>query len=143
MIKDPTVLTQLSNEGAERAVLACLMKEPALMALCIGKVKQDDFINENNSYLFSIMVSVFNKSGGKPTSFDITTLQTLAKEKGVEEQFIQKSGGKQYMEFLYFTQNAMIDIGAMNNYVETIASLAAKRKLYDTSSEFLDTIDSC
>lgn len=140
MLDESTALAQLSNEGAERAVLACLMKEPGMMANCIGKITQEDFTNSNNAYLFGIMVSLYNKSGGKPTSFDITTLQTLAREKGVEDQFIEKSGGKQYIEFLYFTQSTMIDIGAISDYILTISSLSVKRNLYKTNKEFLNKI---
>ncbi len=65
----------LSDEGAERAVLACLIKEPALMVECSAKITSVDFTNESNAYLYEIMVSLFKRNGGKDCRFDIATLQ--------------------------------------------------------------------
>lgn len=136
--EDP--ISNLSDEGSERAILACLMAEPTKMSEAIGRIAPEDFVNENNSYLFRIMVSVYHKNGGKSCKFDITTLQTLAREQKVEEQFIEKSGGSEYIEFLSIVKNSFIEVANFGSYVETVLGLSVKRKLYNNGQQFLQTI---
>lgn len=126
----------LVDEGIERAVLTCLMKQPVLMVECSLKVKDEDFVNENNRYLYSIMASVYAKAGGKNCDFDITTLVSLAKQKGVEEDFIRKSGGNQYIEYLLIVKDSMVSLEKFHTYIQRLTDLTTKRKLLLETEEF-------
>ncbi len=131
---------QLVDEGIERAILACLMKEPSKMNEAFSKIKDEDFVNENNRYLFSIMSAVFSKNGGKNCSFDMTTLLSLAKQRGVEEDFIVKSGGTQYIEFLTIVKDSMVSVEKFDQYLYTLLDFGIKRKLYAETEAFKNEI---
>lgn len=130
----------LVDEGIERAVLGCLIKQPALMTECVSRLKDTDFVNENNKYLYSIMTAIYNKTGGHNVSFDTSTLLSLARQKGVEEDFIRKSGGSEYIEFLNIVKDSMISIDKFKFYLETLSNYSIRRKLYENVELFKQEI---
>lgn len=130
----------LSDEGAERALLACLMKAPSKMVDCSAVLSAKDFTNENNAYLYDIMLNLFKKTGGKNCSFDIATMQMLAREKGAEDRFLQRSGGEEYIGFLNIVKESWVDVASFQIYVDKVASLSIRRKLIDGQKEFTDKI---
>jgi len=139
-------LMKLSDSGAERAVLACLMSNPQKMNDCVDVLEVESFFNDNNKYLYAIMLGIFKKKVGSNFTFDISFLQSMARERGVEDSFIAKSGGKSYLEFLTLTKESFVDCSSFNNYVDRIISLHTKRKLLvslkDASDKVLSSKDS-
>lgn len=130
----------LSDEGAERALLACLMKAPAKMVDCTAVIAAKDFTNENNAYLYEIMVGLFKKNGGKNCNFDLATLQMLAKEKGAEDRFIQRSGGEEYIGYLNIVKESWVDVASFQTYVDKVYTLSLRRRLVDSQKAFADKI---
>jgi replicative DNA helicase len=106
----------------------------------------DSFFNDNNKYLYAIMVGIFKKKVGSSFTFDISFLQSMARERGVEDNFIARSGGKSYLEFLTLTKDSLVDCSSFGNYVDRIISLHTKRKLLislnDASNKVLSSKDS-
>lgn len=127
----------LSNDAAERAILGCLIKLPGLMVECSSKINPEDFTNDHNKYLYKIMLHIFTKQNGKKDYvFDLASLHILAKEKGAEEIFFEKSGGRDYIEFLNIIKESFVDISKFENYIETVHNLAVKRKLVQNLEAF-------
>lgn len=130
----------LSDEGAERAVLASIMQDPSLMTECAIRLDDSDFINESNRYLYGIMLALFKSSGGKQLAFDITTLLSEAKQRGVEEQFIKRSGGEEYITFLTITKDMHINLKNFDRYVDKVLSFSVKRRLVESAEDFVHDI---
>lgn len=129
----------LSDPGTENGILACLMTEPAKMVDAAIKLKPEDFCEEEAKYLFSIMLAIYNKKNGKNCHYDITTLRSIAKESGKEEDFLAKTG-KEYVEYLNLVQKSMVRLEMFESYTDRVASLSVKRKLYRKNEEFKRTI---
>lgn len=123
-------VAKLSDSGAERAILACLMTNPAKISTCFNDLHPDDFFNENNKYLYIIMLSLFQKRGLSNLSFDISMLLSIAKERGVDKEFIEKSGGVQYLEYLKLTKDSFVNCDSFDGYVDRVIMFSNKRKLF-------------
>lgn len=137
-----TTDSRLVSFASERAILACLMKEPVKMIDCSTKLTPEDFAGPNNRYLYRIMSHIFAKSGGKKCDFDITSLIERAKELGKEEQFLEASGGRDQLEFLKTIKDSdgFVSLENFDGYVDTIYSLSVKRKLLDNAEAFKEKI---
>lgn len=134
-----TVL-KLSDEGIERAVLACLMIEPTKMVEASVKLSIDDFVNNNNKYLYEIMLAIYKKHGAGKYSFDLASLISIAESKGARDKFLERSGGEEYIEFLNIVKNSMVDINKFNFYVDRISQLSTKRKLVLNAEAFKEEV---
>lgn len=132
-------LIKLTDEGLERAVLACLMKDSSKMLECSTRLTPQDFTNPRNSYLYEIMLHMFKKNGAK-SSFDLASIMSIAESKGSKDKFIEKSGGEEYIEFLTNVKNSMIDIYKCNSYAETLIELSTKRKLVKNAEAFKEEV---
>ncbi len=131
----------LSNDAAERAILTSLIKVPGLMVDCSLRVNPEDFTNEHNRYLYKLMLHIFtSKNGKKDYTFDLSSLHILAKERGAEQLFLERSGGKDYIEFLTITKDSWVDISNFENYIATVHNLAVKRKLVQNLEAFQNKI---
>ncbi len=129
----------LSDVGAEKAILACLMTEPAKMVEASVRLKSEDFYEASSQYLYMIMSAIYSKKMGKGCVYDITTLRSVAAQQGKEEDFLAKTG-KEYLEYLTMVQESMVDLASFQDYVDTVYSLSMKRKLLKTNEEFKKTI---
>ncbi len=130
---------KLSDVGTEKAILACIMKEPSKMIEASVKIRPDDFFEDETRYLFSIMLGIFNKKSGKDCHYDITTLRSTAKDYGKEEDFLRKTG-KEYIEYLTIVKESMVDLASFEPYIERVASLSLKRRLLRASENFRNNI---
>jgi replicative DNA helicase len=133
--KDVDIL-KLSDEGIERATIACLMIDPSKMMECSTSLTPDDFINVNNKYLYDIMLALYKKNGAGKCSFDLASIMSIAESKGIKETFIQKSGGEEYIEFLNNVKNSMVDINRFTHYVARLTELNTKRKILSSLNSF-------
>ncbi len=129
----------LSDPGTEKAILACLMKEPAKMVEASTKLKSEDFFEEKSRYLFSIMLALYNKKAGKDCKYDIATLRLTARNHGKEEEFENKTG-IEFIAYLDIVMNSMIDLSSFDTYVNKIYELSLKRKLIQTNESFKKVI---
>ncbi len=132
-------ILKLTDEGIERAVLACLMKEHSKMIQCSTRLAPEDFMSQNNRYLYEIFLAMFKKNGAK-ASFDLSSIISIAESTGSKDKFIERSGGEDYIEFLSAMKNSMIDIYKFNVYVDRLNELSTKRKLLSSLGSFKDEI---
>ncbi len=126
-IQEQEVLNRLSDAGSERVVLACLMENPSLMVECATKLEAKDFTNKYNQYLFGVMFGIFKAE--KEPKYDIASLLIIARKANKESDFIEKSGGEKYLDYLTTIKETQIDASKFSYYVEVISNFAAKRKL--------------
>ena len=128
----------ISDLWSERAVLACLMLAPEKMIDCSIRLRQEDFANPNNQYLYSLMSFIFSRGG--EYKFDISTLMSMARNQGKEIQFLERSGGESYLEFLESIKTTSIDTSIFNNYVDQVKECSNKRQIFNRLSDVQEKI---
>lgn len=133
-------MAKLSDEGIERAILACLMIEPTKMVDCSTKLTIEDLVNQNNKYLYEIMLAVYKKHGAGKYSFDLASLISIAESNGAKDKFLEKSGGEEYIEYLTIVKNSMVDVNKFDSYLERILELSIKRKILKNVDEFKNEV---
>ncbi len=129
----------LSDVGAERAILACIMKDPTRMLDASTKLMTDDFFEEESRYLYAIILKIYTKNGGKNCFYDITSLRSLARDGGKEEDFLIKTG-HEYIEYLTVVKDSLTQLENFDSYVTRVIDLSVKRKLIKANDRFKEEI---
>lgn len=111
------------DTAAERAVLACIMKNGVLMHEAVTLLKATDIYNVYNNFIFKVMRYIYERQSrtGVKASYDVMSLISATKEiassRDDSDDFISKTGG---MDHLKAIESAPINIESFRQYVETV-----------------------
>ena len=152
--------SDIYNFGIETALLSVFMQHPEAIEKAIARqLEAEHFHNDNVSYLYSCMLSIrkFAKTNSNTPCFDCSSMLNEAKKRGkeIEERFINKAGGLQFLNNLQ--TNVTADVDSLDYYLDSVfqrhirvqAFRAAKRvqelavqSEEENTGEFLGQIES-
>ena len=126
------------DTAAERAVLACVMKDGSLMHEAIAMLKASDIYNVYNNFLFKVMRYIYERQSktGVSASYDVMSLISATKEIAARnenpEDFISRVGG---MDHLRAIETAPINLASFKQYVETVLQRSTRVIAYRKARE--------
>jgi replicative DNA helicase len=123
----------LYDPGVERGVLACIMAHPDLLVEAKRTVKPEHFFYPMHQYTYRCMLFVAESAArnGWPISFDLTTVECVAKQAGPEffNNFVQRTEGmakwREIQEFGNY-----VDGNGFQRYVAALRDRAARVAIY-------------
>jgi replicative DNA helicase len=134
----PSMLETLSpqkalphSEESERAVLAGVMLDQALLPTISGRLKPEDFYGERHQILYRAMLELQEELVG----IDLRTLQAKLEQQALFE----KAGGISYVANLDLD---LPDLGRLDSYVEIVKERSVRRRLIEASGKIIrDCLD--
>ena len=114
------------SDESERAVLAAVLLEPALLPLISARLTVDDFYLERHRHVYQAMLDL--QEGG--VEIDLRTLQARLEER-VQ---LEAAGGLAYLATLDVD---LPDLSRVDAYAEIVKERSVRRRLVETSSEII------
>ncbi len=127
----------LEAVGAERALLAIIMKKPDSLFIADEILEESDFTNNGNKLIYSLMRDILNEDAN--AALDHFILISRAEEKGIKEFFRLTNNGD-LLEALEQTAKSVKESG-LNKYIAAIKKATVKRVLINTVDELKDDIE--
>jgi replicative DNA helicase len=112
------------SEESERAVLAAVLLDPALLASVSGRLRADDFYSDRHRTIYAAMLELQEGS----TAIDLRTLQAALEHRGA----LDAVGGFGYLAGLDVD---LPDLGRFETYVEIVKERSVRRRLIDVCRE--------
>jgi replicative DNA helicase len=112
------------SEESERAVLAAVLLDPALLASVSGRLRADDFYSDRHRTIYAAMLELQEES----TAIDLRTLQAALEHRGA----LDSVGGFGYLAGLDVD---LPDLGRFETYVEIVKERSVRRRLIDVCRE--------
>lgn len=123
--------------GAERAVLAIILKKPDVFFEVSDMVTEDDFSNIGNKLIFSVMKDILEKD--KDSKLDHFLIISRAEQKGVED-FLRHTQNGELLEALETTKQS-INEESIHKHVAAVKDASVRRRLIDVVSNMGDEIE--
>jgi replicative DNA helicase len=130
-------MQMLQALGAERAVLAILMKKPELFFSINDIINEGDFTNIGNKLIFSIMKDIVEKD--KDCKLDHFVIISRAEQKGIDD-FLRHTQNGELLEALETTK-ASVNIETINKHVHAVKDASVRRNLIDLFSNMRDEVE--
>jgi len=127
----------LEAVGAERALLAIIMKKPDSIFIADEILDEDDFTNSGNKLIYSLMRDIVFEDAS--ASLDHFILISRAEEKGIKDFFKLTQNGD-LLEALEQTKKS-IQEKSLNKYIVAIKKATIKRTLLFTIDDLKDDIE--
>jgi len=124
--------------GAERAVLAILLKQPDTLLLVDDILDVDDFTNNGNQMIYGLMRDIVTEDPS--TKLDSYVLISKAEEKGLKD-FLGATQNGALIEALEATRDS-INPEAIMKHVGAIKMASIKRQMIGTFDYLKDDIES-
>ncbi len=119
------------SEESERAVLAGVMLDQALLPTISGRLKPEDFYGERHQILYRVMLELQEEQVG----IDLRTVQAKLEQQALFE----KAGGISYLANLDLD---LPDLGRLDSYVEIVKERSVRRRLIEASGKIIrDCLD--
>lgn len=123
--------------GAERAVLACLMKQPDAYYEVNDIIAEDDFSNLGNKLIFSVMKDILENDKG--AKLDHYLIISRAEQKGIQD-FLRHTQNGELLDALETTKQS-VNTESLKKHVAAVKDASIRRKLIDTFSNMGDDIE--
>ena len=127
----------LEAVGAERALLAIIMKKPDSVFIADEILEEDDFTNSGNKLIYSLMKDIVFEDAN--ASLDHFILISRAEEKGIKDFFKLTQNGD-LLEALEQTKKSVKE-SSLNKYIAAIKKATVKRRLLLTIDDLKDDIE--
>ena len=119
--------TQLPrSEEAERAVLAALLLEPALLPMIAARLTVQDFYLERHRMVYQAMLDLQDAQ----VDIDMRTLQAQLEQRG----HLEPAGGLAYLASLDVD---LPDLSRVDAYAEIVKERSVRRRLVEASTEII------
>ncbi|GIW67523.1 MAG: replicative DNA helicase [Candidatus Parcubacteria bacterium] len=126
---EPEILTSLSIEEVEEALLGALLIDDEAVIRIIDILKPDDFIRRENQIIYQAILDLFERRMG----IDLVTVGSRLKEK----KLLDEIGGQDYLVYLIHKAPT---IGNVYAYARIIKTNKAKRDLTELSRKIQELI---
>lgn len=123
--------------GAERAVLAILMKQPDVYFEVNDLIAEEDFSNLGNKLIFSVVKDILETD--KQSKLDHYLIISRAEQKGIED-FLRHTQNGELLEALETTKQS-INPETIKKHVLAVKEASVRRKLIDLTSNMGDEIE--
>ncbi|MHA2063175.1 MAG: DnaB-like helicase N-terminal domain-containing protein, partial [Candidatus Thorarchaeota archaeon] len=127
----------LEAVGAERALLAIIMKKPDSVFIADEILDESDFTNSGNGLIYSLMKDIVFEDS--EAALDRFILISRAQEKGIQDFFKLTQQGE-LLEALEQTKKS-INESSINKYIAAIKKATVKRTLLYTIDDVKNDIE--
>jgi replicative DNA helicase len=127
----------LQAVGAERAILATLMKQPDLYFGINDLVTENDFSNLGNKLIFSVMKDILENDKG--AKLDNYLILSRAEQKGIED-FLRHTQNGELLEALDTTKGS-VNVESLSKHVAAVKDASVRRELINTFSSMGDEVE--
>lgn len=128
----------LNDVGAERAMLACVMKAPSLIIEATRNVPPEAISFSINRYIYEIMRFIYLEANryGWPIHFDAMSMLAVAKYLGpqMEAAFLAKTEGMEQIRSVEML-TPMVEASQYGQYAHVVLDRFNRRRLYVMSRE--------
>lgn len=114
------------SEESERAVLAGILLDPAVLPTVSGRLRPGDFYQDRHQLLYQAMLDLQEEQVG----IDLRTLQAKLQQRGK----LDGIGGIAYLSGLDLD---LPDIGRIDAYVEIVKERSVRRRLIEASGQIM------
>lgn len=141
MTEDSGFTAEMINErdiydlGAERAFLACLMNNPALVPLAVIRVRADDMYGSQNAVIYRAILYLHAKAArnGYAMKYDAASMISAMKDMKCLASFTKEVGG---LEYLSNIQIAPGEPDSFGFYMDTVLDRSARVKMFRRALDF-------